>query len=370
MCYYLGVMSGTSLDGLDIALIRYSEENGFSFHGAQTFRFPDELYQRLHTLVTSQHSDFNTLGQAHIALGHQIGLAINAFLTHCDLTPDKVMAIGSHGHTLCHAPDSPFPFSWQLGDPNQIAQITRITTVSDFRNRDLASGGQGAPLTPAFHQALFQSDRENRAIINLGGISNITYLPADPAMPVLGFDTGPGNTLIDLWVKQHHKQPYDMGGAWAASGQVIPELLDQLLSDPFFEREIPKSTGREYFNESWLKRFLSNTPHPRPAVDIQATLTELTARTVVQHLHQHLPETHAVYFCGGGVHNNYLMQRIQTLLGALPVYTTQTLGLDPDWVEACAFAWLAARTLTHHPGNLPSVTGASAPVVLGSITPG
>jgi anhydro-N-acetylmuramic acid kinase len=282
----------------------------------------------------------------------------------------RIRAIGSHGQTIRHRPRATRPFTMQIGDPNLIAAGTELTTVADFRRRDLALGGEGAPLAAAFHKWLWLDRRENRVVLNIGGIANITILPA-ASDAVSGFDTGPGNTLLDAWIDSRRNESFDDGGAWADSGRAIPALLELLLADPYFASQPPKSTGFEYFNLRWLEDAMSRLPQadrPRPE-DIQATLVLVTARSVADAVRRHAPSTHRVLVCGGGVHNDSLMRRLQEELGAIRIESTAHVGLDPDWVEAATFAWLAQRCLNRQPGNLPTVTGAAGFAVLGGIYP-
>lgn len=360
-------MSGTSLDGIDIALISLSESGSFELINARTFPFPELLYQQLQQLISNQHSDLQVLGEMDIALGQLIGRSINQLLADQKLSAKEITAIGSHGQTLFHSPVGELPFSLQIGDANCIAEITGITTIADFRQRDIAAGGQGAPLVPAFHQSLFSSPNEDRVIVNIGGISNLTLLPASSDEPVIGFDTGPGNVLLDYWTQQHLNKPYDASGAWAASGQCNNNLLEHLLDEAYFKQDIPKSTGRELFNQQWYETKLAEYSKKISLADSQATLVELTTRTIANDINTYAKPNSAVFICGGGAHNSHLMKRLQNLLDDKVVSTTATLGLHPDWVEACAFAWLAFRTLNKLPGNLPSVTGAKHAVVLGAI---
>jgi anhydro-N-acetylmuramic acid kinase len=278
-----------------------------------------------------------------------------------------VRAIGSHGQTVRHEPDGDHPFSVQIGDPNVIAEITGITTIADFRRRDIAAGGQGAPLVPAFHAAVLRSSDEDRVALNIGGMANITVLPRDPAQAVTGFDTGPGNVLMDAWAARHLGTPLDSEGRWAGSAPRDEALLAVLLSDEYFQRQPPKSTGREHFNMTWLEARLAQLgTAPEPA-QVQASLAALTALSCAAAIQRYAPRTQQVLVCGGGVHNVTLLQQLTDALPGVRVASTQTQGLDPDWVEALAFAWLAQQTLAGKPGNLPSVTGARAPVVLGGI---
>ena len=366
MNYYIGIMSGTSLDGIDVAITSYSKDGSFQFIAAKTFPFPDALHSTLQNFITNKTGNFQDLGEADIALGKLIGQSINHLLSSLNISANDISAIGSHGQTLFHSPSGQFPFSTQIGNANVIAEITGITTVADFRQRDIAAGGQGAPLVPAFHQALFSSNSEDRVIVNIGGISNITVLPASSDR-VIGFDTGTGNCLLDYWVRQHLKEPYDKSGQWARSGQCNRDFLVLLLDDTFFKLDAPKSTGRELFNQHWLAAKMALFKHKLEAVDIQATLLELTAQTIANDINNYASENSSIFICGGGAHNGYLLERLQALLSDKKVSSTECLNLHPDWVEACAFAWLAYRTMNNQAGNLPSVTGAKHPVVLGAI---
>ncbi|HET8705381.1 MAG TPA: anhydro-N-acetylmuramic acid kinase, partial [Pseudomonadales bacterium] len=276
--------------------------------------------------------------------------------------------IGSHGHTLRHRPLLDAPFSWQIGDPNVIAERTGITTVADFRRRDVAAGGQGAPLVPAFHAHVFGDEDFDRVVLNIGGIANVTILPDRKSQrPVRGFDTGPGNALLNDWTERHLGKSFDDNGNWARSGVVCDELLSELLKDTYFTKPVPKSCGREQFNLNWLEERLFHFPQLR-ACDVQATLVELTAATVALAIKAQASDARDLFVCGGGAHNAYLMERIAALSG-LDAQKTEMLGVPADWVEAMAFAWLAWQTLERRTGNLPSVTGASRPVILGAIYP-
>jgi anhydro-N-acetylmuramic acid kinase len=304
------------------------------------------------------------LAELDVQAGRLFAEAALALLQKTAIPPQRISAIGCHGQTLYHRPDGKIPYTWQIGDPNTIAWRTGITTVADFRRKDIAAGGQGAPLVPTFHAAILRDPAENRLILNLGGIANLTVLPADPAQPVRGFDTGPANCLLDAWATRHLGQPLDRDGAWAAGGQVDPGLLGRLLADPYFRRPPPKSTGRDYFNLDWLAASL--VPQLSPAT-VQATLLELTAASVAQAARAELAAGRLLV-CGGGVHNRALMARLAAHLPC-PVESTATHGLNPDWVEAMCFAWLARQTLAGLPGNLPEVTGAQQALVLGGVYP-
>ncbi len=367
--YYIGVMSGTSLDGVDVVLTRFSELGEFQFITAHTYTFPEQLHQNLNRLITEQHCDLHALGEIDIALGQLIGESINHLLNSQQLSANNIIAIGSHGQTLFHSPTGNFPFSMQIGNANVIAEMTGITTVADFRQRDIAAGGQGAPLVPAFHQALFSDTHQERVIVNIGGISNITLLPISSSQAVIGFDTGPGNVLLDYWTQLHSDKAYDESGQWAQSGQCNEKLLSTFLNEAYFKKTIPKSTGRELFNKAWLdNNLLKNSQELAPA-DVQATLVELTALTIANDVNSHANSHSSVFICGGGAHNDYLLSRLRSLIEAKTVSTTNNLGLHPDWVEACAFAWLSYKTVNQQVGNLTTVTGAKHPVILGATHP-
>ncbi len=368
---YVGLMSGTSLDGIDAVLIELSTTQGQQprLLAAQTFPLPAPLREQLQALCQTGDAEIERMGQADRQLGLSFGTAVNTLLDIAGIPRSAVRAIGSHGQTIRHRPPGPnqqHPFTLQIGDPSSIAQLTGITTVADFRRRDIAAGGQGAPLVPPFHRAIFKGSR-TRAIVNIGGIANVTLLPVDGS--VTGFDTGPGNTLLDNWIARHCGDSYDRDGAWAASGKVVPELLQRLLGDPYFSAAAPKSTGREHFNLAWLERHIADTDASITAVDVQATLAELTALTIVREIDALTPVPHEVFICGGGAYNTHLMLRLEALLHPRQLGSTALLGIAPEWVEAAAFAWLAQQTLAGNAGNEPAVTGASAYCVLGAIYP-
>lgn len=364
--YYIGLMSGTSMDAIDAVLVDLAMHGPVLSH-YHNFPVPSKLRARLIAVAQGESSTLNHLSELDVRLGHLFADAALALLQQSRISAEMVRAIGSHGQTIYHRPTGPFPTSLQVGDPNIIAERTGITTVADFRRRDMAAGGQGAPLVPAFHEAAFRLNDRNRVIVNIGGIANITILPANPLKNVSGFDTGPGNTLMDGWIKKHHRKNKDDCGRWAASGEVDEVLLSRMLKDPYFRKAPPKSTGREYFNPAWLDKVLKRHKNRIPAKHVQATLCELTARSISDAIHKHAPKTDEVLVCGGGVHNLALMLRLQMLLGTIRVVSTEEFGTDPDYVEAIAFAWLAKRTLERRAGNIPSVTGARHGVILGGI---
>lgn len=364
---FLGLISGTSADGIDVALMRFEPRT--ELVAARTVSYPSDLRERILALMHAESLPVDAFGALDIEIGECFARAALDLLNEVGIAPDSVRALGSHGQTVRHRPWSTPAFTLQIGDPNSIAEISGITTVADFRRRDMAAGGQGAPLVCALHAALFADPSESRAILNLGGIGNFTLL--QPGRPVRGFDTGPANCLLDGWALRHLGRACDLGGDFAASGRVNADLLSQLLGDDYFARRLPKSTGREHFHLQWLDHHLSGHESLAPA-DVQATLLQLSARSIAQALQQHAPETARVLVCGGGVHNPILLQRLAAELEAClgrpcPVEITAEHGLDPDFVEAAAFAWLARQTLAGKPGNCAEVTGAAGPRVLGAV---
>lgn len=361
--YYVGLMSGTSMDGID-AVVASFEDNKVQLHATRSQPYPADLRKTLLEAIRRPLNEpLDESGELHQLVGACFRDAAQAVINDSGLNRSSIRAIGSHGQTLRHQPDAEPPFSMQVGDADLIASGTGVTTVAHFRQADIEAGGQGAPLVPPFHEWLFRSREHDRVVTNIGGIANITILPADGS-DVSGFDTGPGNGLMDAWTRQHLAADFDIDGSWAAGGSVIDGLLELMLCDPYFTLPPPKSTGFEYFNPDWLARF---DPLSFPARDVQSTLCELSARSIVESVRQHSPHAQQLFVCGGGVRNKTLIKRLQTLLGNCSVASTVTAGLDPDWVEAAAFAWLAMRTLDGKSGNLPSVTGASHKVVLGDI---
>jgi len=361
MQLFIGIMSGTSLDGIDIALCSF-EANASQLLATHFVPYPEALKLELLALHEASENEL----EASTLMGNKIAAmyadAINSLLTTEKIDANKITAIGSHGQTIRHRPE--LGFTLQIGNSALLAELTGITVISDFRSRDIAAGGQGAPLVPAFHKAVFGSDQLNRALINIGGIANITYLSKSGYM--LGFDSGPGNMLLDAWTKLHLGKPYDENGAWASTGIVLDSLLYDMLAEPYFALPPPKSTGRDLFNDDWLKRHLLY-PHLR-SKDVARTLVELTAQSIHNALIK-CDDVDEVYLCGGGARNTLLKNRLQTLLDNLKISTTDDLGVGVDWVEAVAFAWLAKQTFDNKPGNLPAITGAKGLRVLGAIYP-
>ncbi len=353
------------MDGVDAALVRITDTS-ISLIGYHEEAYTSELRSVLEAIVRANTIDLETFGTLHIAVAKAFAAVTQTLLKSLNITPKQIVAIGSHGQTLLHRPNLANPFSLQIGDPAVIAYQTGITTVGDFRAKDLAAGGQGAPLVPAFHHFAFGRGHSEHAVLNIGGIANLTLFTSTGE--VFGFDTGPGNTLFDRWIQTHSGTSYDADGAWARSGNVSRGLLELLLSDQYFALAGPKSSGRDYFNLEWLARYQKRSSGtPISSADIQATLVELTACSVARSLKSALPNCKQLAICGGGVNNNYLLDRIRAQLLGVEIVSTDQLGIPASAVEACAFAWLAARRLSNEPGNLPSVTGAARSVVLGGI---
>jgi anhydro-N-acetylmuramic acid kinase len=365
--YYVGLISGTSVDGIDAALASGEENGPLQLQAHHRHPYPEGIRDQVLALTRPGADEVERMGELDMRLGAEFADACLVLLQGAGLEPDKVRAIGSHGQTIRHHQGSGIRYTVQIGNAAAIAARTGITTIADFRTGDLAVGGEGAPLVPAFHQAQFRNGRHNRAIVNIGGIANVTILPRDPSAAATGFDTGPGNTLLDRWISRHLQKDCDAAGEWGLSGEVVPELLDRLLADPYFARPAPKSTGQERFNLAWLEAALTELKTvPRPE-DVQATLVRLTAVTIARAMNAPANPVDEVFVCGGGVHNSALMKQLAHELQGVSVDSTAVLGLDPDWVEAMAFAWLARERLAHRAGNLPSVTGAECPAILGAV---
>lgn len=361
---YIGVMSGTSLDGVDVVLAAI-DENTVIQQARYSHPIPCEIKHAVLAICQGQQLTLSQLGQLDTRLGRLFAEAIQRLIEQEGLHPRDLVAIGCHGQTVWHEPHSEAAHTMQIGDNNQIVVRTGVTVVGDFRRRDMALGGQGAPLVPAFHHALLAHPVERRMVLNIGGIANLSLL--FPGMPVKGFDTGPGNMLLDAWIWQQKNLPYDRDAQWARSGQIILPLLEQMRRDPYFIAPAPKSTGREYFNYGWLERHLAAFTGLR-GEDVQATLVELTAVTVSEQVLLG-GGCERLLVCGGGGRNPLLMARLHELLPCIEVSGTDSVGISGDDMEALAFAWLAARTVSGLPGNLPSVTGATRETVLGAIFP-
>ena len=358
MTYYIGLMSGTSLDGVDAVLIQM---DGAAWQGALAHSYlpyPDDIKTAVLALQQRGHDELHQAAVLSQRLSRIYAQTVLQLLAEQDLQAADIAAIGCHGQTIRHAPE--LGYSLQIADWSLLAELTGINVIGDFRSRDLAAGGQGAPLVPAFHAALFTHPEETRVLANIGGISNISVLR--PNSPILGFDTGPGNMLMDAWVQTHFNLPYDADSRIAKQGKVLPELLQILLSHPYFHQAAPKSTGRDLFSFNWLAQYLNGTEAPQ---DVLRTLLELTAVSLSTEIAGFAPK--AVYVCGGGVYNPLLLERLPVLLPQSQWHSTTALNLDPQWVEAAAFAWLAARRLLGLPSNAPDATGAKGPRVLGAI---
>jgi len=357
-------MSGTSMDGIDAVLVSFQDKT-LCIHETFSKPYPEELRQRL-LLASQNHATPDEVGELDTLTGVLFAETAEQLIYNCNLDHSSIRAIGSHGQTLRHQPSGPSHFSLQIGNPAIIAETTGITTIGDFRSRDMAAGGQGAPLVPAFHKYFFGSEIEDRCILNLGGIANITWIPSSSDRPVTGFDTGPANALIDAWCHDQTGRLYDEDGRWAQEGIVQQALLTDMLSDAYFERPAPKSTGKEKFNLDWIKTVVKRHGEIRPE-DVQRTLLQLTVITAVRQMPQSPAMT--VYACGGGTRNRLLMKELALALSPIRLLDTAELGLDPQWVEPTAFAWLARQTMKGKPGNLPEVTGAEGPRILGAIYP-
>jgi len=360
----IGLMSGTSMDAVDVAVVEFAL-NGCDLIHYQQFPIPDSLQSELKSV-----GPITPVGQV-LDLDASVGALFADCATEAirssGINAARIGVIGSHGQTLLHSPRPPARNSLQVGDANRIAWATRITTVSDFRRMDMAAGGQGAPLAPAFHAWLFRSSRTTRVIINIGGIANISVLPAHEKDAVYGFDTGPGNTLMDQWIQRHQGTSWDHDGTWAATSSPDPELLARLESEPYFDIAPPKSTGRDLFNLEWLTNRAGAMISALPPAIVQATLLELTAGTIAKAVASHGQSASGVFVCGGGAHNRRLMARLAELMDAAQVGSTEDLGAPPDAVEAMMIAWLAWRRVEGIAANLPSVTGAECPVLMGAI---
>ena len=358
---FVGLMSGTSLDGVDAALVEFASPRP-ALIGTAYLPLPDRLKAELYALQAPGPNELDRAARAGNALSHLYAEAVLALLRQARIAPAAIRACGCHGQTIRHRPDA--GYTLQIGNPALLAELTGIRVVADFRSRDIAAGGQGAPLAPAFHAAVFGTDARHRVIVNVGGIANLSDLPAGGA--VTGFDTGPGNVLLDLWIHRHLGEAHDSAGAWAQSGTVLAELLEAMLAEPYFALRPPKSCGRDLFNAAWLEKFELKGA---AAQDVQATLAELSARSIANAVKQNCPHADELYVCGGGAHNLDLLARLRRSLPGCRIDTTSALGTDPDWVEAIAFAWLAQQTLAGRPANLPAVTGAGGERVLGAVYP-
>ncbi|MDH5632406.1 MAG: anhydro-N-acetylmuramic acid kinase [Gammaproteobacteria bacterium] len=363
--YYLGLMSGTSVDGIDAAIVDFDQRDQVVIAASST-DYSASLKARIHTACKQTQLTRDQVIDLDFEIGEAFADAALELLSQSGVDPSVIHAIGSHGQTVHHAPNADPPYSLQIGDGSIIGNRTGITTVYDFRTADILAGGQGAPLAPAFHGWLAGETGKACVILNIGGIANISLL--DTGGHILGgSDTGPGNTLMDRWIETHRQQPFDRDGTWAQDAAADEDLIALMLDDAYFKMAPPKSTGREYFNLPWLHDTLEQFNRSLEPAVVQASLLQLTVRSITQAIHSQHHDTERVYVCGGGAHNKAVMRQLQVHMGDIPVDTTMALGLDPNWVEAAAFAWLARETLAGRPGNIPSVTGAKQAVILGQV---
>jgi anhydro-N-acetylmuramic acid kinase len=364
--YFIGVLSGTSMDGIDAALIDFENDHPHII-ASSLYPIPDDIRSQCLKITQSNICTIDDLCILDSQVGTLFAEAINDLLKKTQVPFSKIKAIGSHGQTIRHSPHTNPPYTLQIGDPNIICERTGIATIADFRRRDMASGGQGAPLAPGFHASVFRDHKEDRVILNVGGISNITILPADRNKPILGFDTGPGNCLSDRWAQEYFDLPFDDAGKIARSGKVHASLLQHCLADPYFQKDPPKSTGREYFHLQWFEQHLEKAHLTIiPKKDLQATLLALSAHTIGDQILKYAPADARVLICGGGAHNAYLIELLEKQCKRT-IDSTEAYGIPPDWVEAVLFAWLAKQTIEGKPGNCPSVTGAKHAAVLGGL---
>ncbi len=354
-------MSGTSLDGIDAALVDF-DQSDCNLAGKFFLPFDNALKLAILDLHQPGHDELHRTQLIGNQLARRYASAVDSLLKQTNFLPEQIKAIGCHGQTIRHCPEK--GYTLQIGNAALLAELTGITVVSDFRSRDIAAGGQGAPLVPAFHDKLLRHPGIHRVIVNIGGISNLTSLAPDK--PTTGFDCGPGNLLMDAWCMRHLKQPYDADGAWAAGGKVLPDLLARMMNEPYFALPPPKSSCRDLFNMAWLQGRLGGDESPE---DVQATLLELTCASIAHAISVQCPCAREIYLCGGGAHNSTLRNRLARLLPDCSVQTTNELGVDSDFLEAIAFAWLAQQNLDGHPANLPVVTGAKHPCILGAVFP-
>lgn len=360
--YYIGLMSGTSMDAVDAAIVEFDTKAKLIHYR----EYPIEKALRHQLRCINEKSTLEQVADLDHKLGQLFAKTVNDLLEEANLSSDKIKAIGSHGQTIFHHPEGKLTNSIQIADPNIICAETGITTVADFRRMDMAHGGQGAPLASAFHQYQFQQENSAIVILNIGGIANITLLPKDNSK-VIGFDTGPGNGLLDDWIQKNKDEEYDKDSAWAQTGKENNELLEQLLSDNYFSLAAPKSTGREYFNLNWLNENLSKRNLDLAPVDIQATLLQLSVISICNAIKDVANNYSEVLLCGGGAYNPTFLESIQDLLPNIKVATTADYGLTPNCIEAVTFAWLAKQRLENKTANIPDVTGANRAVLLGGI---
>jgi len=360
---YIGLISGTSMDGIDCALVDFSDRRPEQIDFIN-LPIPEDLRQKLLNLCEDHPGQIPLLGEADVEFARAMAQAVEHILENNRLKPTQIAAIGSHGQTIRHKPHGNSPFTLQIGDPNTLAELTGITTVADFRRRDMAAGGQGAPIVPAFHREIFSSAETDRFVLNIGGMANITLLRKTGN--ISGFDTGPGNVLVDTWIQEHQGHPYDRDGHWAKSGTVNNELLEILLDEPYFRKAPPKSTGRELFNLPWLEKRLEKVGGSLPEADVQATLLALTVASISRAITGIIPAGEVIV-CGGGANNSFMMASLAKALPGFKVMRSSALGVLEDSVEAVAFAWLAHLALYQMPVDFTAITGSSHPVIAGGV---
>lgn len=360
MTLYVGLMSGTSMDGIDAALLRLPSNR---LELGITKKYSDAVLRRLEELVSSQQTSLASICELNTLIGREFANAVNELLREAKVSPNEVHAIGSHGQTVCHDTSKTIPYTLQLGCAHTISSLTGITVVADFRTRDIVNGGQGAPFAPLYHQELFAYHKEAVAVVNIGGIANCSLII--PGEQTQGWDLGPGNCLLDAWIYQHSGHLFDKDGLWAREGKVIPALLEELLSDSFIALPPPKSIGKEYYSLAWLQRFLKNE---YKAVDVQATLLSFAAHAVAQGILKNTKHTiRHLYLCGGGTHNMMLRETMSQLLPEVLVQSSLDIGVNPDFLEAMMFAWLAAQTINKKALDLKAITGSKELAILGAI---
>lgn len=359
---FIGLMSGTSMDGIDAALV--DVESNHCIHGI-TYQYSDYLKYQLQEAMSLKAHSLAWFSQLNRLAGQEFAKAAIELLKQSGVASHDVVAIGSHGQTLCHDTSVNIPYTVQYGCAHTISHMTGMTVVADFRTRDLIAGGQGAPFAPIYHQELFQHQKSALAVVNIGGIANLSYLQKNK--PVSGYDTGPGNCLMDAWIAKHLGKNFDRDGRWAAMGEIIPSLLNDLVNDIYFQRQAPKSIGKEYFSLTWLEGYLSDNYQP---CDVQATLKQLTAVTIADSINSLPALPKYLLICGGGVHNQALMASLKELLPDIEVLSTERFRVNPDFIEAMMFAWLAKKALDYMPLDMQHITGAQYPVILGAIYPG
>jgi anhydro-N-acetylmuramic acid kinase len=360
MSVYLGLMSGTSMDGIDVALVDVASNKLLA---AKTISFPNTIKKQLFELITERQCRLQELAKLNVVIGRAFADAANQLIKSTDMLPTQIQAIGSHGQTIAHDADGDIPYTIQLGCPHTIAELTGCKVVADFRTKDIVLGGRGAPFAPIYHDVLFGHIEKSLALVNIGGIANVSFL--NQGKPPTGFDTGPGNCLMDAWIGKHHQQPYDKHGAFAAMGQVIDPLLKRLISDPYIKKTGPKSIGKEYFSLSWLDGYIDNSPYTPE--DVQATLLAFTARTVADAIISSSNQPVKILICGGGAHNKQLLSTLADYLPQHLVQTTAAHGINPDYIEAMLIAWLASKALSNQALDMRAITGANKPAILGTI---